>query len=60
MRYSAFDLELIACVSGIHHFHYMLEGRPFTIYTVFYTSLNVHEVKGRVLKSCFFRKRACV
>jgi hypothetical protein len=33
MRYSAFDRELFACVSGIHHFCYMLEGRPFTIHT---------------------------
>ncbi len=28
MRYSAFDRELFACVSGIRHFRYMLEGRP--------------------------------
>jgi hypothetical protein len=33
MRYSAFDRELFACVTGIRHFRYMLEGRPFTIYT---------------------------
>jgi hypothetical protein len=33
MRYSAFDQELFACVAGIRHFRYMLEGRPFTIYT---------------------------
>jgi hypothetical protein len=33
MRYSAFDRELFACVAGICHFRYMLEGRPFTIYT---------------------------
>ena len=33
MRYSAFDRELFACVASIRHFHYMLEGRPFTIYT---------------------------
>ncbi len=36
MRYSAFDRELfacVACVAGICHFRYMLEGRPFTIYT---------------------------
>jgi hypothetical protein len=31
--YSAFDRELLACVAGIRHFRYMLEGRPFTIYT---------------------------
>jgi hypothetical protein len=33
IRYSAFDRELFACVSGIRQFGYMLEGRPFTIYT---------------------------
>jgi hypothetical protein len=33
MRYSAFDWELFACVTGIRHFGYMLEGRPSTIYT---------------------------
>ncbi len=33
MRYSAFDRELFACVAGIRHFRYRLEGRPFTIYT---------------------------
>ena len=33
MRYSAFDRELFACVAGIRHFRYMLEGHPFTIYT---------------------------
>jgi hypothetical protein len=33
MRCSALDRELFACVSGIRRFHYMLEGRPFTIYT---------------------------
>ena len=33
MRYSAFDRELFACFAGIRHFRYMLEGRPFTIYT---------------------------
>jgi hypothetical protein len=33
MRYSAFHRELFACVSGICHFRYMLEGRPFTIFT---------------------------
>ncbi len=33
MWYSAFDRELFACVAGIRHFRYMLEGRPFTIYT---------------------------
>ncbi len=33
MRDSAFDRELFTCVAGIRHFRYMLEGRPFTIYT---------------------------
>jgi hypothetical protein len=33
MRYSVFNWELFACVSGIRHFRYMLEGGPFTIYT---------------------------
>ncbi len=33
MSYYAFDRDLFACVSGIRHFRYMLEGRPFTIYT---------------------------
>ncbi len=33
MRYSTFDQELFPCVAGIPHFHYMLEGHPFTIYT---------------------------
>ncbi len=32
-RYSAFDRELFACVAGIRHFHYILKGCPFTIYT---------------------------
>jgi hypothetical protein len=30
MRHSAFDWELFACVAGICHFRYMLEGGPFT------------------------------
>ncbi len=29
MRYSAFDRELFACVAGICHFRYMLEGRLY-------------------------------
>ncbi len=33
VRYSPFDQELLASCAGIHHFQYMLEGRPFTIYT---------------------------
>ena len=32
-RYSAYDRELLACVQGIRHFRFMLEGRPFTLYT---------------------------
>jgi hypothetical protein len=32
MRYSTFDWEMFACVAGIRHFSYMLEGRPFAIY----------------------------
>jgi hypothetical protein len=31
--YSAFDRELLACLSGIRHFRLMLEGSPFQIYT---------------------------
>jgi len=32
-RYSAFDRELLACVTGIRHFRFMLEGRQWTLYT---------------------------
>ncbi|MBX9657126.1 MAG: DDE-type integrase/transposase/recombinase [Nitrospiraceae bacterium] len=32
-RYSAFDRELLACVMGIRHFRFMVEGRSFTLYT---------------------------
>jgi hypothetical protein len=32
-RWSAFDRELFACVEGIRHFRYILEGRSFTIFT---------------------------
>jgi hypothetical protein len=32
-RYASFDRELWACFAGIHHFHFMLEGRRFAIYT---------------------------
>jgi hypothetical protein len=32
-KYSAFDRELFACYAGIRHFRYMLEGRPFFIFT---------------------------
>jgi len=31
--YSAYDRELLACVQGIRHFHFMLEGRQFTLCT---------------------------
>jgi len=32
-RYSAYNRELLACVLGIRHFRFMLEGQPFTLYT---------------------------
>jgi hypothetical protein len=32
-KWSAFDRELFACVEGIRHFRYILEGRSFTILT---------------------------
>ncbi len=32
-KYSAFDRELFACYAGIRHFRYMLDGRPFAIFT---------------------------
>jgi hypothetical protein len=32
-KLSAFDRELLSCVAGIRHFWFILEGRPFTIYT---------------------------
>jgi cleavage and polyadenylation specificity factor subunit 1 len=32
-RYSAYDRELLACVLGIRHFRFMVEGRAFTLYT---------------------------
>jgi cleavage and polyadenylation specificity factor subunit 1 len=32
-RYSAFDRELLACVAGIKHFRYLLEGRRWVLYT---------------------------
>ena len=32
-RYSTFDRELLACVSAIRHFRFMLEGRQFHILT---------------------------
>jgi RNase H-like domain found in reverse transcriptase len=33
-RYSAYDRELLACILGIRHFRFMLEGRKFTLFTV--------------------------
>jgi len=32
-RYSAFDRELLACVAGVRHFRYLLEGRRWTLFT---------------------------
>jgi hypothetical protein len=32
-KWSAFDRELFACVEGIRHFRFILEGRSFTIFT---------------------------
>ena len=32
-KYSAFDRELLAAYNAIKHFRYLLEGRPFTLYT---------------------------
>jgi hypothetical protein len=32
-NYSAFDRELFAVVAAIKHFRFMLEGRPFTVFT---------------------------
>jgi hypothetical protein len=33
MKYSAFDREFFACYAGIRHFHYILEGQPFIVFT---------------------------
>jgi hypothetical protein len=33
VKYSAFDRELLACFQAIRHFRFMLEGRPFTLFT---------------------------
>jgi hypothetical protein len=33
VNYSAFDRELFAVVAAIKHFRFMLEGRPFTVFT---------------------------
>jgi len=32
VRYSAYDRELLACMQGIRHFRFMLEGRRSTLY----------------------------
>jgi len=32
-RYSAYNRELLACVMGIRHFRFMMEGHKFTLYT---------------------------
>jgi len=32
-RYSTFDRELLAAFAAVRHFRFMLEGRPFTLYT---------------------------
>jgi hypothetical protein len=31
--YLAYDRELLACVLGIPHFRFMVDGRKFTLYT---------------------------
>ena len=33
VRYSAYNRELLACVQGIRHFRFMLEGMRFILYT---------------------------
>jgi transposase InsO family protein len=33
VRYFAYNRELLACVQGIRHFRFMLEGRRFRLYT---------------------------
>ncbi len=33
MKYAAFDRELWACVAGIRHFRFLLEGRRFSVLT---------------------------
>ncbi len=61
MRYSAFDRELFACVAGIRHFRYMLEGRPFTIYTEQTSDLRagqgVGAVDGHAVETAVLRGR---
>ncbi len=44
-RYSAYDRELLACVLGIRHFRFMLEGRAFTLY-IDHRPLTFAPVKG--------------
>ena len=58
MRYSAFDRELFACVAGIRHFRYMLEGRPFTIYTDHKTlTFGVGAVDSHAVEAALLRGR---
>jgi hypothetical protein len=33
LKYSAFDRELLAAYAAIRHFRFMVEGRPFTLFT---------------------------
>ncbi len=33
MKYFAFDREMFACHAGIRYFHFILESRPFTVFT---------------------------
>ena len=56
MRYSAFDRELFACVAGIRHFRYMLEGCPFTIYTD-HKPLTFRAVDGHAVETALLRGR---
>ena len=32
-KYSTFDQELLATYSSVHYFHFLLEGREFTLFT---------------------------
>jgi RNase H-like domain found in reverse transcriptase len=55
-RYSVFDHQLLACVQGICHFRYMLEARPFTIYT--FTRSRSHGLHTRSATSATWRNSA--
>jgi hypothetical protein len=57
MRYSAFDRELFACVAGIRHFRYMLEGRPFTIYTDLRAGQGLGAVDGHAVETALLHGR---